>query len=325
MDIDDFKFEGLSSLSSFTDWIEDKELYIQIKNFDSDNILELLINKNESEIFSIIKYFVVDFDKFKILFNAFFSQIDLMQSDYYLFKLAVLKGSEKSVKFLLQNGCNTPELLDFALAIVVNCQVESRYNVKGNHMNSIKILKYLLNYNVDVTKNNNYAICATAKNYSDLVIFKLLENNGADITARFNYPIRIAAVKRNINLVCHLIESGVDFRTHNDYVFKQLCINPHFVNNENYPVIEFLLKSGADANSFTKLELISLMKFSSIELITLLLENNLQPSNLTPHDIISNFDTISESDSKNRIVKKYNLLVDNYDMNPLVFALLKIG
>lgn len=287
-------------------------LFEKVKNCKIDDLLELLVNEKETVKFDILVYSIIDFDKFEILYNVLLNEIDLTQNSFFLFKSAVLNSNLKVVSFLLQNGFNVEECLDMALKEIVT--------LTSVGIDTIPILQLLLDYNVDVTKNDNFAICAVSKKYPGLYIFKLLESHGADISAQSNCPLKNAVNRGNIDLIWYLIKSGIDYRTENDYVLRCCC----FYNN--YDLVYFLINSGANVESFTTLNKIFLIMNTDIKIIRLLLENGLQINNLKTSDIeITKFSFLyRENDLKNSIMEKYKLLVDNYGMDPLIFTLIHL-
>lgn len=87
---------------------------------ESNNLLELLVNENETVKFRIIICSISSFSKFEILYNVLINEIDLTQNNYLLFKCAVLFGNIKIIEFLLQDGFNSTDCLDFALKAICN-------------------------------------------------------------------------------------------------------------------------------------------------------------------------------------------------------------
>lgn len=272
----------------------------QIEYCPLDNLLDLLVDKKEEECFRIIKTSVQFYSKFKFFYQVLVNEIDPMQKDYLLFRYAVFNGSIEVLHFLLQNGFNVTECLDFALKSAVN--VECR-----NLEISLSLIKTLLELGVDVTKNDNYAICACAK-YFDLEIFKLLESYGADISARSNCPIKLASHKGDSNIVYYLVESGVDFKQDNNYVLRKCS------TRRNINLLTLLLKSGADIRSLSTDEILKIINYSDIETIKLFIQYGLDFSNIKQSDVV-----VGNTEYKNKINEKFDLLTA-HNIDPLVFT-----
>lgn len=160
--------------------VKDNLLYEKITNCSIDNLLELLINENETSKFTIITCSVTDFTKFEILYNGLCNEIDLMQNNYYLFKCAVLFGDVQLVQFLLQSGFNLAEFLDFALKSIKEISTLVK---KSN----LKIIKLLLSNGLDLSKVKEQDIVFDSarknNNYKKQVIEKynfLVANHNVD-------------------------------------------------------------------------------------------------------------------------------------------------
>lgn len=300
---DDLDFESSHNL--------DFKLAKQITKCSNEALLELVLDKSEKEAFNVVKNSVRIFSKFKFLYDHLVEKFELTQNNYALFKCAFLNGNKNVIEFLLQNNYNVPECLDFALGSIVLLECVSR-DLNG-------LLELILEFGVDVTKNDNCAICTITEAYDkDLVLFKLLEKNGADITARSNYPIKKAAALGNTELVWYLIKQGVDFRTDSDYVLRKCSFYG------NYELVEFLLKAGADTKTFTKKNIVTLIKSAKFEIIKLLLDYGLDLTVIKESDIVFENNLRKNNSFKNQIIEKYNLLVGKNNMDPLILLLLLI-
>lgn len=275
-------------------------------NLAIDELLELVLIANEKDKFNLLISCAEDIYKFEVVYKVLFNEINLLQNDYFLFKY-IFFTNIKAVPFLLQNGFNFPECLDFALKEICN-----EYYFRNTEL--LTILELLIDNGVDVTKNDNYAICAAIDtNDKKFTLFKFLEKNGADITARFNYPIKQAACDGKTDLVWHMLKSGVDFTECYDYVLSRCCIR------RDYELVKFLLENGADAKNFSINDICVILKNSDLEMLKLLFEYGMNLSEIKESDII--FDNIHINFNKEKEIKKYNFLVSNAD--PLILFLLK--
>lgn len=298
----DFNFEPVPRyhiiMQSGIDYNTD--LQTKIKLFSTNSLLALLDDKCADEKFYILLHSMCDLTKFEVLHTNLSTEFSLIEHYKHLFAHAIGRKHSDIVLFLLEKY-NTAEYLDFILKLIINSQRINESN--------ITILKKIITYGVDVTKNNNYAICAVSCMEDDsLEMFKLLQENGADITARSNYPIRRASNLGNLELIWHLIKSGADFRINNDYVLRN-CFR-----YEDHNLIRFLIENGADVNNFTANDTISFIKYCEPDTIKLLLDYGL---NL----VIRNSGTFVSTPAQNTVIDKYNLLVDECGMDPLDFVL----
>lgn len=276
-------------------------LQIKIIEHSTDNLLELLDDKSPSEKLYILSQSMCDISRFKILHENLVNEINNHEYIYHLFVFAVKNCYHEIVQYLLENNYNTTEYLDLILKIIVDDQ-------RANESNII-LLKTIIAYGVDVTKNNNYAICAVSNLHSqNLTMFKLLQDNGADISARSNYPIRKAAEIGELDLVWHLIRSGADFRTLNDYVLRKCC------TNNNIDLVNFLLENGADIKNFIAEDIIFLINFCTVETLDLLFKYNLDLANRSLFKF-------QNTPNKNKIMEKYIFFVEKCGMEPLDFIL----
>lgn len=155
----------------------------------------------------------------------------------------------------------------------------------------IDIIKLLIEFNVDYTFDNNYAIKRSVR-YAEILKYfidlganisidndlplryaifldqlesiKLLVENGADMYVLNNSPIKIAIYYKDTNCIKYFIEQGMDVQIEDNCIFR------YMYNKES--INEFLLQSGADPNSLNGDNWTDLILNGRIETIRLLIK-----------------------------------------------------
>ncbi|AYV85201.1 MAG: hypothetical protein Satyrvirus6_33 [Satyrvirus sp.] len=97
--------------------------------------------------------------------------------------------------------------------------------------NSIDIVRYLVQNNIDVTSNNNIAIKIVPNSFlmdeqmADIneKILQILIGNGADVHIDNDFPIRAAATNFRYRTMKVLIDNGANIHANEEYILRTVC------------------------------------------------------------------------------------------------------
>ena len=116
------------------------------------------------------------------------------------------------LKIAVTNWCC--DVIKYLLQYGVDVAAEDNWAIKTSKDRFVT--KLLLDSGADAAADNNYPICAAADS-GDLDIIEILAQHGADLRARSEYPLRISSYRDNLDVMHYLLINGADIHTHNDY------------------------------------------------------------------------------------------------------------
>ena len=196
------------------------------------------------------------------------------------------------------------------------------------YLTKIEIVKLLLNYDVDVNKQDNFG--RTALIYlsinNNTEIAKLLLNAGADIDKQDNFgytPLMYAAKNDNVEFIKLLINFGVDLNKQNNTGYTALIIA---IDNNSNESIKILLDAGADIDKQNNRGFTALIKAASKnnrEIVELLLDYHADEFILNDYNF-SFYDYLNDKNEKYFLKeypnKVYNAISHNYKKSFIEFV-----
>ncbi|AKI80335.1 putative ankyrin repeat protein [Acanthamoeba polyphaga mimivirus] len=141
-----------------------------------------------------------------------------------------------------------------------------------------EMIKYLIDYGLDITFNNNFAIKLASLCHEN--ILKLVIDNGGDVHVDNEFPICLAANHGRLSCVKLLVDYGVDPFCHDNIVMKLASLE--YYND----IIKYMISIGADINSGNNFVLCNAIKNIDDKMIKTAINAGANINDINPNDII---------------------------------------
>ncbi|AKI80336.1 putative ankyrin repeat protein [Acanthamoeba polyphaga mimivirus] len=187
----------------------------------------MVISNYRSLSFKKQKYLVID--KLSNYDNT--DHRDVLQVNGY-FTHCVQKNKLNAIQYLYENNLMNLENKSQLFKIAV---------VHGN----IDVLKLIIDYGIDVSLNDHFAITVCTRYISGAKnIIQLLIDNGADVTSNNNLPIKFAILNGTISksILDLLINNGADIHADEYFCAKYAAKYCHFF------ALNYIINLGIDVN-----------------------------------------------------------------------------
>lgn len=306
----------------------------KLEKADSKTIYSRFLNLPENKKLFFLQYcihYLKDNEVVNLL--TFIKDIDLHYSNDFLFRNAVYKLKNKTIKWFIENDADVSCENNFAIQYLCD---------KGHSVES-SLLKMLINHGADPKVSNDLPICLAARHQAVSWV-KILIEEGADITVRNNLPIcylmNFSPRKEiNINFINFMIENGADITCRNNLPIvlaiesridletlqylvsmgadplqhKSFILGEAFLHNQQ--LVPYLLNLGIDINEISEYDVVEIIQNMNVQSLQLLEEYGYDLSKINNFKKI---DTISE------LKETFDFLTKN-GVEPFVVAsLLKI-
>ena len=285
--------------------VQNKQLIIKMDSDNPEHLEELRIEKLNEELLNAIH--MRDKPKIDILLRngacIDYNSCEALHESYW--------NDDNSITFyLIEKGAD------------INIIGESLF-LKAVEFGDIKMVKYLVEHNVDIHICDNEAICQAYltdcdRNMYDLTYY--LIEKGADIHARCEFILRMAADNDDIKMVKYMLDHNANVHVEYDEPLRNACKNScleivqllvekganiHAENDEPlknatrnhcYDIIKYLVERGANIHIDDDSPLWLAVENNKFELVEFLLDHK------------------ANIHSRNYDLLKHSLINDNHDM-----------
>ncbi|AEQ60801.1 putative ankyrin repeat- containing protein [Acanthamoeba polyphaga mimivirus] len=210
-----------------------------------------------------------------------------------------------TVKLLVNNPCNVDQdtifnLLEYSVIIL---DLDGFYQIIKHHNDIFRdnyrlirhilyiayqnhhqdcsvyyeMIKYLIDYGLDITFNDNFAIKLASLCHEN--ILKLVIDNGGDVHTDNEFPICLAASYGRLSCVKLLVDCGVNPFCFDNMVIKLASID--YYDN----VVEYMVSIGADINAGNNFVLRYAIKNLDKKMIELAVNTGANINDISPNDI----------------------------------------
>nr|WBF71227.1 ankyrin repeat protein [Megavirus caiporensis] len=228
-----------------------EEIIDAISKNENDYVLKKLIKIPRDNLIGIIQYFVItdNLPYLEYCINNNLIDIHFMNTNKYLWQLAISYCSYKIIDYILNLGVDINSYDNYAIIIAAECSDDNLFTYLVNHCAYIYI-ESLLNIFI---------------NRGSLDKIQYLEENGMTLNFDKNNII-LAACIPNSDIINYIIDSGYDVFFDNNKPLRAAILSG------NIDTVKLLLSVGANINDITLEDLNQIVGKNFTKLVPILID-----------------------------------------------------